>query len=302
MSHDRVGLLGAGAMGAPIAQRFLEKLGQVAVFDPRLEATEGLRAQGAIVCASPAEVTRHADVVCASLPSPAAALEVVTAADGLLAGDKFGVFVDFSTTGPETAKLIAGPLAAGGVGYVDCPVTGGTPSARAGTLTLLISGEPGAIDRAMPVLETVGTKMVVMGREPGQAQTAKIINNFLSATAIAATAEALTLGARSGLDPVALLEVLNAGSGRNTATSDKFPKYVLPRSFDFGFRLELMIKDVDLCLAQARAVGLPMLLGSTVQQLWRLGGTTLGPTADSTSLAMMFESWAGVELADQGEG
>jgi len=302
MSHDRVGLLGAGAMGAPIAQRFLEKLGSVAVFDPRQEATAELRAQGAIVCASPEEVTRHADVICASLPSPAALLEVVNGRNGLLAGEEFGVFVDFSTTGPETARQIVSPLAAAGIGYVDCPVTGGTPSARAGTLTLLISGEQDAIDRAMPVLETVGTTMVVMGPEPGQAQTAKIINNFLSATAIAATAEALTLGARSGLDPAALLEVLNAGSGRNTATSDKFPKYVLPRTFDFGFRLELMIKDVDLYMAQARAVGLPMMLGGTVQQLWRLGGTTLGPVADSTLLATMFEAWAGVELDAPGEG
>jgi 3-hydroxyisobutyrate dehydrogenase-like beta-hydroxyacid dehydrogenase len=150
--------------------------------------------------------------------------------------------------------------------------------------------------RVKPLLDTFGGTVLHVGERPGQGQVAKLLNNLLSATALAVSAEALTFGVRAGLDPTTLLAVFNAGSGRNTATTDKLPKHVLTRGFGSGFRLELMAKDLDLCLAEARAERFPMVLGSAVQQLWSLARATAAPGADHTEVVRLFEGWAGVEL------
>jgi 3-hydroxyisobutyrate dehydrogenase-like beta-hydroxyacid dehydrogenase len=141
---------------------------------------------------------------------------------------------------------------------------------------------------------------VLVGAEPGQGQLAKIVNNLLSASAIAITAEALTLGVRGGLSARTLLDVLNSSSGRNTASADKFPRHVLPRTFGAGFRLELMNKDVQLCLAEARRQGVPMALGEAVGELWELAERTLPEGADCTEIVRMFEDAAGVVVEEAG--
>ena len=146
-----------------------------------------------------------------------------------------------------------------GVQYLDAPVSGGVAGARARTLAVMASGPAEVFTAVRPLLETFGSRIFHVGTDPGQGQTAKLLNNLLSATALAITSEAMTVGVDAGLDPAVLLEVFNAGSGRNTATSDKFPAHVITRRFAAGFRLELMAKDVELCLAEARRRHLPML-------------------------------------------
>jgi 3-hydroxyisobutyrate dehydrogenase-like beta-hydroxyacid dehydrogenase len=161
----------------------------------------------------------------------------------------------------------------------------------------MAAGSDEAFAQVEPLLRCFGKNVFHVGLEPGQGQVAKLLNNLLSATAMAITSEALAVGLRAGLEPDTLLDVFNAGSGRNTATSDKFPTHVLPRTFGSGFRLALMAKDVELCLAEARAQRVPVLVGGHVQQLWTLAAAAGAPDADHTEFVRLIEGWTGETVA-----
>ncbi len=160
----------------------------------------------------------------------------------------------------------------------------------------MASGAPEAIEVARPVLERIARTIHVVGDQPGMGQVVKVINNLMSAAAITITAEGVLLGVKAGLDPSTLLEVVGQSSGSNTAVIDKFPRQVLTRRFDHGFRLELMAKDVDLCLDEARRQNVPMVVGAIVDQLWRLGLARSEPGDDCTTIVHMFEDWAAATI------
>lgn len=289
----KVGFVGLGQMGAHLSANLLARHGEITVYDVRPEAIAALVDKGATPAASPEEVGASCDTVFISLPTPDVIPPVLEA---LISGGAMRTFVDLSTTGPTVAAQLGERAAAAGVAYLDSPVSGGVNGARDGTLTVMCSGTEATFADLRPLLEAVGTNVVRVGETPGQAQLTKLINNLLSATAVAITAEALSLGVKGGLDPAVLLEVLNTSSGRNTATMDKFPRCVLPRTFDFGFRLALMTKDVNLCLTEADRRKVPMLVGSTVQQLFELADATSREGADLMELALVIENWAGVTI------
>ncbi len=159
----------------------------------------------------------------------------------------------------------------------------------------MVACPPALFAHLAPVLATFG-KVFHVGERAGLGQVMKLANNLLSATAMAITAEAVVMGVKAGLDPRTMIEVINAGSGRNTATQDKFPNAVLPRSFDFGFATGLMYKDVKLCLDEAEAQQVPMWVGSAVRQLWQYANARLGPDSDFTQIVQCLEDWAGVEV------
>jgi 2-hydroxy-3-oxopropionate reductase len=231
-----------------------------------------------------------------SLPRPSIVEAVALGADGLVHGSAIEIYVDLSTTGVATAQTVSEALAARDVAAVDAPVSGGPAGAEAGRLTLMASGPGGAIDRARPLLEAFARNVFVVGDAAGQGQAAKVINNLMSACSIAITAEAMVLGVRAGLDPATLLDVIHVSSGANNAASDKFPKQVLTRAFAHGFRLDLMAKDVHLALDEARRRGVPMVLGSTVEELWGLADATGDDGRDCTEIVRMFEAWGGAEI------
>jgi 2-hydroxy-3-oxopropionate reductase len=287
-----VGFVGLGAMGARIAARLQAAGHELVVFDPRSDAAPA----GARVVASPREVADAAPVVFASLPTPDVVRAVALGEDGLAGGRAIEVFADLSTTGPAVAEAVAAGLAEQGVTSVDAPVSGGPAGAEAGTLTLMVAGPSAAVQRVWPYLDAFARRRFVVGDTAGQGQAAKVINNLMSACSIAITAEALVLGTRAGLDPQTLLEVIGASSGANNAASDKFPKQVLTRRFDHGFRLELMAKDVRLALDEARRRQVPMLLGATVGELWNLADAH-DDGDDCTAIVKMFEEWGGAEIA-----
>ena len=168
-------------------------------------------------------------------------------------------------------------------------MSGGVAGAQAGTLTIMAAGDEALFESLRPLLEALGRNVVLVGSEPGQGQLAKVLNNLLSASAIAITGEALALGVHGGLSARTLLDVFNSSSGRNTASADKFPKHVLPRTFGAGFRLELMDKDVQLCLAEARRQGVPMALGGAVGELWARAAASAADGADCTEIVRMLE-------------
>ena len=185
------------------------------------------------------------------------------------------MFVDLSTTGPRVAKEVAEGLATKGITAVDAPVSGGPSGAEKGTLAMMVACPKPARRRAAPGDRVLG-KFFYIGEEPGLGQTMKVINNLLSATAITITSEAMVMGVKAGLDPATMLDVINAGSGRNTATADKFPRCVVPRRFDFGFTTGLLYKDIKLCLDEAEALGVPMIVGNAVRQMMAIGKAAQG--------------------------
>jgi 3-hydroxyisobutyrate dehydrogenase-like beta-hydroxyacid dehydrogenase len=241
-------------------------------------------------------VASQADVVLVSLPTP----NIVTAvASGVASGTRAKVFVDLSTTGPRVAAEVAAQLKEKGIVAIDAPVSGGPAGAEKGTLAVMASGPKDHVEALRPVLSVIG-KVFWVGEQAGMGQMVKLCNNLLSAAALTITAEAMVLGAKAGLDPTAMLEVINAGSGRNTATADKFPRCVVPRTFDFGFANELLYKDVRLCLEEGERLGVPMVVGNAVRQLLAIVNATEGISSDITRVVRPLETWAGVEVKSGG--
>lgn len=291
-----VGFVGLGAMGAHMVARLLDAGHDLAVFDTRAEAMAPHVARGARACDSAEAVADAAGTVLVSLPTP----DVVRAvASELTGGRAMRAYMDLSTTGPQVAAEVAAMLAGGGVACLDAPVSGGVAGAQAGTLTIMCAGDEALFERLRALLEVLGRNVVLVGAEPGQGQLAKVLNNLLSASAIAITGEALALGVHGGLSASTLLDVFNSSSGRNTASADKFPKHVLPRTFGAGFRLELMDKDVQLCLAEARRRRVPMALGGAVGELWARAAASAAAGADCTEIVRMLEDEAGVVVGDE---
>jgi 3-hydroxyisobutyrate dehydrogenase-like beta-hydroxyacid dehydrogenase len=290
-----LGFIGLGHMGAPMARRLREAGFRLTVHDLRREAVEEAASAGAVVAGSPREVADTNEVVLASLPTPLVVRDVVLGDRGVVAGSKVRTFVDLSTTGPKVAQEIAAALGGRGITAVDAPVSGGVKGASKGTLAVMVAGPRASFDALQPALAVIG-KLFYVGAEPGMGQTMKLVNNLLSATALAITSEAIVLGAKAGLDPGVMLDVINAGSGRNTATLDKFPGSVLDRSFKYGFATGLMRKDLRLCLDLADAQKVPMWVAAAVERLWFQAECEMGPQSDFTQIVQCVERWAGVEV------
>jgi 3-hydroxyisobutyrate dehydrogenase-like beta-hydroxyacid dehydrogenase len=290
-----LGFIGLGNMGGPIASHLMAAGYSLTVCDVRPEAVAALTARGARAAASPAEVASGVETLLLSLPDPSIVREVVLGRNGVIAGSKVRTVIDLSTTGARMAKEIAAALAAEGTTLVDSPVSGGVAGAISGTLTLMVACPRAIFADLEPMLQTFG-KVFFIGERPGMGQTMKLANNLLSATALAATSEAIVLGVKSGLDPAIMVEVINAGSGRNSASQDKFPKAILPRTFDSGFTTGLMYKDLKLCLEEAGAAGVPMSVANAVCELWRRAFEEMGGEKDFTTIVQLVERSAGVEV------
>ena len=298
-SHGAIGFIGLGAMGSRMARHLREDGRELAVYDVRREAMHPLIERGAQACSSPRAVADVAATVLVSLPTPDVVRTVACGEEGLVHGRAIRTFVDLSTTGASVAEEVAASLARAGIAHLDAPVSGGVAGADARTLTIMASGPQDVFAAVRPLLEVLGQKIVWVGPAPGQGQLAKLLNNLLSATALAITSEAMAFGVSAGLDARTLLEIFNASTGRNTATSDKFPKQVLTRRFSAGFRLKLMAKDVELCLAEARSRHIPLVVGSVVQQLWTLAARQAAEEDDMTLIVRTFEDWTGVTVEDR---
>jgi 3-hydroxyisobutyrate dehydrogenase-like beta-hydroxyacid dehydrogenase len=290
-----IGFIGLGKMGFPMARRLIEAQHQLIVFDHRREAVDRLVALGAEAASSPKDAADRAETVLASLPSLQASLEVATGAGGVIEGKRVKRFVDLSTVGSHMAVRIHGLLAERNIVQLDSPVSGGVGGAEKGTLAVMVSGPKAEYEAVKPALAVIG-KVFFIGEKPGSAQTMKLANNLLSATAVVATSEAVVMGVKAGLDPNVMIDVINAGSGMNTASRDKFPRSILPRSFDFGFATGLMVKDVRLCLEEAKSMGLSMEVTEAVGRLWEVVIREMGAESDFTSAIKPIEKAAGVTV------
>ena len=290
-----IGFIGLGNMGFPIARRLIQENHDVIAFDTRSEALGRVVAVGAHAAASAKEVADRAETVMASLPSPRASLEVATGAAGVIEGSRVKRYIDLSTIGSRTAVQIHNLLAQRNIVSIDSPVSGGVGGAEKGALAIMVSGPRNEFDVIRTALETIGGPFYV-GEKPGSAQTMKLANNILAANVLVATSEVVVMGVKAGLDPAVMIEVLNAGSGATSASRDKFPRAILPRTFDYGFATGLMVKDVRLYLDEAKALGVPVDVAEAVGRLWEAAVLDQGPDSDFTAVIKPIEKAAGVTV------
>ena len=276
---DVVGAVGLGNMGHALAATLVQQGYTVVAHDalgPE-RAPEGVLHVGSV-----ADVVRQARIVVLSLPDGRACDAV--ARDIAAATDRTTTHVvDTSTIGVQTAASLATMHAAAGVTYVDAPVSGGRAGAGARTLALMYAGADDACERVEPVLAALSDRRYRVGDRPGLAQAMKLANNFLSATALAATSEAIAFGCSIGLDMATMLDVLNGSSGQNTATRDKFPNHVLNERYASGFTNSLMTKDMHLYLQEVEDRGCPTTLGAATGSVWD-GFAVAEPGADFTRI------------------
>lgn len=290
------GFLGVGNMGQPMAHKLLDGGHALTVHDISEAAMQPLLARQARRAASPQELADRCEIVFVSLPTLAAFREVAFGAAGLAKGTAMRVLVNTCTVGVPFVRELEQAMAAQGVTVVDCPISGGPPGARAGTLSVMVSGDPAAVERVRPMIGLWGRTLTVAGDKPGAAQVLKLTNNILSAVALAATAEAFVMGAKGGLDPEVMLAAINAGSGRNSATEDKFPRSVLPRSFDYGAEMHILMKDIDLAVAQGEELGVPMWVCQAARLVFKHAIHKGATREDLTAIVKYVERDAGFEI------
>jgi 3-hydroxyisobutyrate dehydrogenase-like beta-hydroxyacid dehydrogenase len=295
MAKENIGFIGVGRMGVRMARRLIDAGHALNIYDTSAEAMVPLVAAGATRADSPAAVASAAEIVFASLPTPPIVLGAALGPKGVIEGSRVKIFIDTSTTGATVERAVAEDLAAKGIRMVDAPVSGGINGAEKGTLAVMVSCSEETLARVKPVLEVLG-KLFFVGTQPGQGQTMKLLNNLLSATAMAITSEAVAMGVKAGLDPSLVIDVFNAGTARNSATQDKVKQHVISRTFSYGFGIGLLNKDIRLCMAEADNFGVPMVVGSAVRQLLSIATQTEGFDADMTAMARTVEKFAGVQI------
>lgn len=290
MSGTSLGFIGLGSMGGAMAARLAAAGHELHVHDVQRAAVDAAVAQGARACASAREVGDRAQVVFCCLPSPAVSEAVAAELRGSAACE---VLVEMSTVGRAAMQRIA-QAAGPGIALLDCPISGGRPRALEGTLSAIVAGSPALVQRVRGWLDQLARQVFVVGDEPGQAQVCKIANNAISITGMVVACEAVVMGVKAGLDPATMIDVINASTGRNSATVDKFPRAILPRSFDYGGPISIGAKDLGLYLEEARRQQAPALAVSNAAQLWALAVDRFGEDADMTRFICLLEQWAGL--------
>ncbi len=267
----RFGYLGVGKMGLPMAGKLLDARHELWIYDIREDAMAPLLERQARRATSPKELADNCDMVVVSLPTLEVFRGSLAGPEGLLAGKALKTLINTCTVGVPFIREVEAGCAAAGITVIDVPISGGVAGAKAGTLAVMVSGDPAKVADLMPVFRLWGTTVVVAGEKPGAAQIMKLTNNMLCAVAFVATSEAMTMSGKAGLPPEAQLQILNNGTGRNFATMHVFPEAVLPGTFDVGATIEILMKDVDLAIAQGEELGVPMWVCQAVRLVLKHG-------------------------------
>jgi len=293
----RVGFIGLGKMGQPMVRQ-LARAGYLVLahdLDPhaveRACETTGVEAPGSLKT-----IAHRCETVITMLPDGKAVRSVTLAADGLVAGFSSGkVLIDMSSSSPVGTRELGAELAARGVEMIDAPVSGGVRKAEDGTLAIMVGGESGTIEHCRTVLDAMGRQIFLTG-PLGSGHAMKALNNYVSAAGLAAAVEAVLAAARFGLDPGKVVDVLNASTGMNNSTLNKFHRFILSRAFDSGFSLDLMVKDLKTALEVARSSGTPAPIAEACVEAWSEAQAALGHGLDHTAVVRYWEKMAGTEL------
>jgi 3-hydroxyisobutyrate dehydrogenase len=291
----RVGFLGLGRMGGPMARNILRAGHELVVFNRTPEKADPLTAEGATSAASPAELARQCDIVALCVALPADVRDVFERADGILAGLTPGkVVIDFSTIDPATSRAMASQCGELSSAYLDAPVSGGVSGAEQGALTVMVGGSGEAVATARPVLEAVGKNVQHVG-PTGAGSAAKLINQMLVGVNLCGAIEALVLATHAGLDPAHLYEIIRNSSGSSYTLNGAVPR-ILERNFEPGFSLDLLFKDVDLAIGMASELKLPLLMANQALQLIQTARAQGLGDRDTSAAILPLERLAGVEV------
>ncbi len=289
-----VGFIGLGAMGAPMAERVVRAgFPTFTTFHKRREPAESLAALGATVLNSPVEVARRADALITIVPADPQLKDLVEAVAGELSPGK--ILIDMTTARADTLLAIERDLAPRGVRILDAPVSGGTAGAAAGTLTIMVGGDPGLLEECRPLLSAMGTRIIHVGAV-GQGKVVKMVNQAMAAIHMLAAGEAFALGIRCGADPETLYNVIKESSGYSRMMDARLPGFLFAGSFQPGFKLDLMKKDVNLALDSARAQSIPMLLTSVAGQVFSAASAAGYGDVDFSAAAQFLAGLANVEF------
>lgn len=294
---ETIGFIGLGNIGNPMSRRVLGAGYTLVAYDVRPEALERLVQTGAQAATSPQDVASRARTICLSLPTSPIVEQVCLGPNSIIEGAVAGtVVIDLTSGNPPHTAQIAAQLAAKDIHLLDAGVSGGLPGAEAGTLGIMVGGDAAVYEACLPVLGTIGKNIYHMGQS-GAGHMTKALNNFCAAANYLAACEAVTVATKSGLDPVKVVDAINASSGQSFATTHRFPRFVLQGNFthEGGMAMELMVKDVTTALGVGKEVGVPMPVAGLVQQLYHLAQAILTPQAPNQSAVRLYEQWSGVE-------
>ncbi|MDP3417168.1 NAD(P)-dependent oxidoreductase [Falsiroseomonas sp.] len=293
----RIGFIGIGSMGWPMARRLIEAGFSVIVQDAVPgRATDFASRHGGTAADSAAQAADGADAIITMLPTSRDVAAVLAAIRPSL--KRGAVVVEMSSGEPSATRALAADLAALGVAMVDAPVSGGVARAETGELAIMTGGEAASLDRVDPLLRAMGTTITRCG-DIGAGQAMKALNNLVSAAGFLVSVEALLIGSRFGLDPTVMVDVLNASTGMNNSTQRKLKQFVLSRKFNSGFGLDLMVKDLSIALQVGRETATPAPLAAQTRELWAAAAALLGPGQDHTAAAKFSEALAAGELSDR---
>ncbi len=291
-----IGMLGLGSMGGAMARRALSQGLGVVGYDVSEPACVRLTEAGGIRAASAREVADKAQIVIACLPSKVASFNAAFGTDGAIHGASLELYVEMSTLGRAPLLALGETFREAGKGFLDCPISGGPQGAEEGRLTAIIAGAEHEVARVSPVLDVLVSNRFVVGANPGMAQVCKLVNNILSITAMVTTCEAVSMGVKAGLDAKTMIDVINVSTGCNSATLDKFPKAILPRTFNYGGSLTVGEKDVELYLELARETGMPAFIGANVANLFHHLTAQMGESADYSRIINVWEKWGNITV------
>jgi len=285
-----VAFLGLGKMGAPMASHLVAAGYRVRAFDLSAAALEAFaRAQPrAVRAGSAAEAAAGAAVAITMLPDGKAVRQALLEGGAAPALGRGGLVLDMSSSAPAETRRLGAELAALGVGLLDAPVSGGVKRAVEGKLAIMAGGEAALVERARPLLAALGSSIHATG-PLGSGHAVKALNNYVSAAGLVAACEALLVARRFGLDPGLVVDVLNAGSGRNNSTEQKARQFILSGSFGSGFSLALMAKDLRTAAELAEQLGVPAPLSRTTADLWTEAQAKLGAGSDHTEIYRFLE-------------
>lgn len=292
---DNVGFIGLGRMGMPMAQNLVRRGFAVTGYDIDLAKTKALAAEGAATADDPAAVARAAAKVIVMVETTAQAKSVITGPGGIMEAAQAGdIVIAMPTVDPLAVKAMHAELAEKGVGMIDAPVSGGVPRARSGDLTTAVGGDPAHIGACLPVLEAMCSRIFQMGGI-GQGLAMKLVNNMLNQINKVASAEAMVFGAKAGLDPVKMIEMIKVSSGQSASFEAMAPRY-LSGDFKNASTLDISYKDQELETAYAKALGVPMFMAAVSQQVYQMGRASGLNKQDASSLITLYEKMAGVQL------
>ena len=286
-----VAVIGLGNMGGPMARRLVGAGYEVTGFDLSEDATARAAAAGVVVADNPTAAVVGAAGVVLMLPNSDVVTDVLRTPGLLEASAPGALVIDMSSSEPTRTRALGAECALAGRRMIDAPVSGGVRGAEAGTLTVMVGGATRDVEDARPLLEVFGR--VVHAGEIGAGHAVKALNNLMSATHLWATSEAVLAGRRFGLDPAVLLAIVNTSSGRSGSSENKWPNFILPGTYDSGFGLGLMLKDMKIAVHLAEESGVPSPLGAAAVALWEKAAGDLPPTADHTEVARWLERQIG---------